>query len=149
MKINSIHAQSGVMLIEAMVGALIFLVGIIALMGMQAAAMSTTSEAKYRSDAAYYASQIISRIWTDRTNVAGYHTCSGGVVNQEVTYWRAEVAASLPGASAVSNLPSVCVVSSAGGFDITVTVFWSKPGDVNAGAPVQHKFTAVSRVDFN
>lgn len=57
--------QSGVMLLEALIGVLIFSIGIIAMMGLQANALATVSETKYRSEAAFLAEQFISDIRND------------------------------------------------------------------------------------
>ena len=47
--------QRGATLLEALIGILIFSVGILALVGMQALAIKHMSDAKYRSDAAFFA----------------------------------------------------------------------------------------------
>ena len=60
--------QSGVMLIEALIALLIFSVGILGIVGMQSAAVQASGDAKYRSDAALLANQLIGRMWvSDRT----------------------------------------------------------------------------------
>ena len=43
------------MLLEALIAILIFSMGILALMGMQATAINTVSESKYRSNAGFLA----------------------------------------------------------------------------------------------
>jgi len=67
------------MLLEALIGILIFSVGILALIGMQATAMRATIDAKYRSEASFLANEVIGRMWVDRANLASYATasCSG------------------------------------------------------------------------
>ena len=55
-------AQQGVMLIEALVAILIFTLGIVALMGLQANSMKQMSDAKYRTDASYLANCIETRL---------------------------------------------------------------------------------------
>src|SRR3990167_3668994 len=54
--------QRGVFLIEALLGILIFSLGILSLVAMQTAAVSAQSDARYRIDAANLADQIISEI---------------------------------------------------------------------------------------
>ena len=70
-------SQNGVILIEALIGILIFSIGILALIGMQAAAMKNTTDAKYRSEAAFLANQIIGQMWVDRANLAQYDDAAG------------------------------------------------------------------------
>ena len=47
--------QQGVVLLEAMIAILIFSVGVLAIVGLQAAMIKNTSESKYRADASYIA----------------------------------------------------------------------------------------------
>lgn len=64
--------QSGALLLEALIAILLFSLGILSLVGMQAAAIGNVSEAKYRSDASFLANQLIGQIWVNRTNIADY-----------------------------------------------------------------------------
>lgn len=60
-------------LIEAMVAVLVFAVGVLAMIGMQALAVKTASDAKYRADAAYLANQLIGVMWAeDRSALTTY-----------------------------------------------------------------------------
>ena len=148
MKTKFHRGQQGVMMIEALVGILIFAVGIIGLMGLQSAAIANTVEAKYRSDAAFYANQIIGAMWVDKVRVAVspslYDTSNPlAIANTELQAWKASVQASLPQATG-ALAPSVAVVNNLGGYDVTVTVFWQKPGQSDS-----HKFLTVARIDYN
>ena len=55
--------QHGMMLIEALMAILIFSLGILGLVGVNALAVSSQSDAQYRSDANKFATQIINQIW--------------------------------------------------------------------------------------
>ena len=68
---KSHKSQSGVLLIEAMVAILIFTIGVIALMGVQAAAVRSNSDAKIRMDAEFFADQLISEMSVDGRDTAG------------------------------------------------------------------------------
>jgi type IV pilus assembly protein PilV len=114
------------MLIEALIGLLIFSLGILALIGMQAVAMQYTIDAKYRSEAGFLANQIIGAMWTDRANLADYDTSSGSGTTLR-TAWISQVQQTLPQATG-SNVPEIDVV----GNQVTVTVRWLRPGDVSA-----------------
>jgi type IV pilus assembly protein PilV len=140
------QGQQGVMLIEALVGILIFAVGIIALMGLQSAAITNTIEAKFRSDAAFFANQIIGKMWVDRANVVNlsYDTTNAGASgNAELQAWKTAVQNTLPQATGALS-PTVRIVNSNAGYDVTVTVFWQKPGQADS-----HKFMTVARLDYN
>lgn len=59
------HHQKGVMLLEALIGVLLFSIGIIAMMGLQANALATAGETKYRSEASFIAEEFISDMRND------------------------------------------------------------------------------------
>ena len=62
--------QQGVMLLEALIAILIFSIGILAIVGMQATAVRTVTESRSRAEAALYANQLLGQIWTDAINAA-------------------------------------------------------------------------------
>ncbi len=64
--------QSGMMLLEALIGILIFSIGILALVAMQTAAVSAVSDAQYRVEAVNLASEMLAQVWTtvDRSSDA-------------------------------------------------------------------------------
>jgi type IV pilus assembly protein PilV len=61
-------SQQGVVLLEALIAILIFSMGILALVGLQANMLQNTSSAKYRADASYLAQQKIGQMWADPAN---------------------------------------------------------------------------------
>ena len=115
-------SQGGVALLEALVGILIFSVGILALMGLQAQSIRNTVEAKYRNEAAYLANRIVGQMWVDRTNIAAYDTDGGANLN--LVAWRNQVAAALPAIDVAAN-------------QVTVTIFWRMPGADSATRQLQ------------
>jgi type IV pilus assembly protein PilV len=70
--------QSGAMLLEALIAILIFSLGILAIIGLQAQSIRNSAESKYRSDASYLANQLIGRMWVDRANLDTYSHNPGG-----------------------------------------------------------------------
>jgi type IV pilus assembly protein PilV len=122
-------AQQGVMLIEALVAILIFSLGIIAIMGLQANSIIQVSQAKFRTDASYLANQIIGKMWIDQDNLGSYATAgSAGRLT-----WDTQVAATLPqGAGTI-------VVN---GTRVTVTINWRQPDDV-----VTRRYFAVATIN--
>lgn len=65
--------QSGVVLIEALIAILIFSMGILALVGLQAAMIKNTTDNKLRADASFIAQEQLSRIWAgNHDNLAQY-----------------------------------------------------------------------------
>lgn len=122
MKIASRRRQNGVMLIEALIGILIFSLGILALLGMQATAMRATMDAKYRSEAGFLANEIIGVMWVDRANLNSYATasCAGYTACND---WLTRVGTLLPQTGA--NAPTIAIA----GQEVTVTVRWQRPGE--------------------
>ena len=143
------HGQAGVMLIEALIGILSFSIGILALIAMQATAISNTTESRYRTEASFLANQIIGQIWVDRgtnnANIAAYDTTSGAGTTARAA-WITKVASTLPGVTAGgTNSPTIAVSAVGGAQQVVVTVFWKRP---DANAPTRN-FTAIAQIAGN
>jgi type IV pilus assembly protein PilV len=143
--------QHGSALLEALIAILIFSMGILALMGLQAASIKNSSDAKYRADAAYLANQIIGQVWVDRTNIANYAHRTGGAAcaptgansgNANVTAWLAQTADLLPGADSTKQQIVIGAVTATNAYPVTVTVCWQGPQDASS-----HNF--VARAEIN
>ena len=128
--------QDGVMLLEALIGILIFSIGILALLGMQATAMRATVDAKYRSEAAFLANEIIGIMWVDRANLTSYGG-TGCASYAQCNAWLTRAQGLLPNATG-ANAPTITIA----GQQATVTIFWQRPGDT---AVSQH--TAVAQIN--
>ena len=135
MQAPSRRRQGGVMLLEVLIGILIFSIGILAMLGMQAIGMRNTVEAKYRAEASYLANQIVGTMWVDRANPAGSlcvrydDSGTGAATNTSRTDWVNVVQQRLP--QAATYTPSIVVTSGncAKGAQVTVTVRWLRPGE--------------------
>jgi type IV pilus assembly protein PilV len=135
MKTTSRHslrkAQSGVMLLEALIGILIFSIGILSMVGMQAMSIRLASDSRDRADASNLASQLVGDMWLHRTTLANYQYSGTGTAPAPLTAWIAQVNATLP--NAASTPPIVTVgASSLGasvGTETTVTIQWQNPTD--------------------
>jgi len=121
------RSQAGVMLIEALIGILIFSIGILALIGMQGAAIRNTTDARYRSEASFLANQIIGQMWVDRSNLALY-TTSGYAPRDS---WVTNVATTLPGIDVPSNTLTPTIAVGAEN-EVTVTIRWQQPGETTS-----------------
>ena len=125
--------QRGATLLEALIGILIFSIGILALVGMQALAIKHMSDAKYRSDAAFLANEIIGQMWVNRASLGTYAYAGAGAPPLAIDSWVTSIQNALPGVTAAANLPIITVA----GTTVTVTVFWKIPG----GADVHRHIT--------
>jgi type IV pilus assembly protein PilV len=137
MNIKLQKRQKGSMLLEALIAILIFSMGILALMGMQATAINTVSESKYRSDAGFLANRIIGQIWADRASIGTYacNPCTTSNGNVDTRAWATEIqsgALQLPGVTDAANQPTITLGASN---QVQVQVFWRTP---NATAQRNH-----------
>lgn len=115
-------AQEGVALLEAMIAILIFSIGILAIVGLQAAMIKNTAEAQYRAEASYIAQARIGQIWADPENAASYVETDTDISNL------------LPNGRRTVTQPN------AGEFMVTVT--WQQPGPT----PVTRTFVTTARI---
>lgn len=122
-KRTSRRAVRGVALIEALVGVLIFALGIIGLVGLQVAMTRAQGAAKIRADANNLGSEVIGIMWADRANLQKYNgaACESYDPCQE---WTDKVAAALPGGEATLSYDAAT-----GGVGIEIT--WSSPAEGN------------------
>lgn len=128
---RAFRGQHGVVLIEVLVAILLFMVGVLALVGLQASMTQAQTASKVRADAGYLANELIGVMWSDVAHITSYATasCAGYVRCND---WAAKVAQSLPsGTSAVT-------VQASG--DVTVTITWTMP---NGGT---HNYTTRTTV---
>lgn len=134
--------ERGFVLIEALVAVAIFSFALLGLMGMQALSIKNNADAKFRADAAYFANQIIGKMWVDRTNITSYayrpaeNSCAISTTAPTYTAvsdWLADIAAALPGVStgsASSYKPQIIVDNTAlTSTTVTVTLCWRLPND--------------------
>ena len=137
------ESQHGVMLIEALIGILIFSIGILALIGMQGVAMKNTNDAQFRSEAAFLVNEIVGQMWVDYQNLASYDTTST-TPNTARDAWVLEVRKQLPNAPAptITVCPNAVAACAATSNQVTVTVKWKQPND-----PQLHQLQVTGRVN--
>lgn len=115
--------QSGIVLIEVLVAVLIFSTGVLAVIGLQAAAIANVTDAKFRVDASAVAERRIGEMWATQA----------GLVAGTVT-------------TAVPELPSGSMTttvagSATAGWAVTIAIAWTPPN-----ATAAHKFNTVARI---
>ena len=101
-------AQRGGSLIEALITVLIFSVGILGIVGLEAAKIKDTSDAKYRLDSSFIAQQRVGEMWADPNNLAAYVESN------------TDISGLLPSGTRTTTLPA------AG--QVRVVVTWQQPG---------------------
>lgn len=146
---SPLNRQSGIVLLESLIAILIFSLGILAIVGMQTMAVKQVSDARYRSEAAMLANQLLGQMWvSNRTASAlqtGFATGSAGY-----NAWLTDVKAVLPGVEGVSaNQPTVDVTSGGTPQDgtVTITIYWQAPSEATStGTPTPHKYIAIAQI---
>lgn len=112
--------QKGMVLLEALIAILLFSMGILALVGLQANMLQNTTASKFRADASYIAQQQIGTMWANPANAATY-------------------VGSITDISAVLPAGTLAVASPAAD-QYTITVTWTPPGDA------AHTFTTTASI---
>lgn len=116
---RSHRSIGGIALIEVLVAILIFMLGVLGLIGLQGSMTRAQTDSKFRADAAYLASELVGRMWSDVPNIgsyAGEDSCTA----TSCTEWRSKVATVLPGGAATITVSSLTG-------DVSIAVTWTMP----------------------
>ncbi len=116
---NLVENQKGMALLEGLIAILIFSLGVLSIVGLQAANLRQSTDAKYRLDASFLANQTLGRMWTDKSNLASY------AVTDEV----------------LAGLPNGMRTVTVEGKQVTVLVTWQMPGET-----VTHRHVVVTEI---
>jgi type IV pilus assembly protein PilV len=110
----------GFAMIEALVAILIFSIGVLGLVGLQISMSGAQTSAKFRSDAAYLANDLVGTIWADSTNLASYASanCSAYAPCKN---WELRMKDALPGSSHE--------ITTATTGDVTIRISWRVPNE--------------------
>lgn len=108
------------MLLEVLIALLIFAVGVLGIVGLQASMTRAQSASKFRGDAAYLAQEFVGTMWSDTTNLAQYTDTACGD-NPRCAAIKAKVANQLPAGTVAFAIDSVGV--------FTITIGWTVPGE--------------------
>lgn len=145
-------AQSGVFLLEALIGVLVFSIGVLAMVALASTAVAMQADAQYRAEAMNLAQRLSSDIWTgvDRTketvngaemsvvtatSLQQYQHAPGGSdcaftgadsTRQVVLDWADAVRAALPGSG---NGMQQIAVDAATSNQARITICWQAPTD--------------------
>lgn len=116
---TSRSAACGIALLEVLVALLIFTIGVLGLVGLQATMTRAQTQAQMRADAGHLANEAIGRMWSDATNIALYDAGSCAA-QARCLEWQKKVAQILPGGQGR-------ITANASG-QVSVSVTWTLPG---------------------
>jgi type IV pilus assembly protein PilV len=114
----------GISLLEVLVGLLLFSLGVLGMVGLQASMTQEQTAAKARADAAYLASELVGIMWTDKAHLSSY-TTAGCANYTPCADWQNKLAAQLP----QGTLNALSVDTSGGATDgnVSITIQWTAP----------------------
>lgn len=130
--------QQGFALMECLFAVLIFSVGILALLSLQATSIAESGSAKYRTDASMLANRLVGEMWSSNRATLASNFATGGA---SFNTWKTDVASALPSGDA-----TVTVTPTAGlaGNLVTIQVTWKAPSEPAAAA--RHNFTLLTQI---
>jgi type IV pilus assembly protein PilV len=143
------RAQHGAFLLEALIGILIFSLGVLGIVGLQAQAIRFTNDSEYRAEAVYLANSLISQMWGDKRDSlkANYDSPT----SPKYLLFKDEVHSRMIGAISPSaepvvkvdtpDLPAAVTKTSS---VVQVQIFWQMPGD-----SVLHNYTTTGVIGQN
>ena len=134
------HSQRGIMLLEGLIAILIFSLGILALVGMQATTLNHTSQTKYRLDASFLGNKLIGRMWADtNANMASYQ--NGGVqfgswftpeLNAYLPPGRSDATVTVTPFAATPGINAAGVLTAVTGYNVNIRIQWRAPNEDDA-----------------
>ena len=121
------QGQQGFALIEVLVSMVIFSLGVVGLIGMQARALQASTDAQDRNQAALLAQSLSSEMWVVKNTLLS---------DSVVSAWKSEIASSLPNGEG-------SVTQNTAGSDATISVKWLAPSrktSSSSGGDVKSQF---------
>lgn len=114
---HATRRSGGFVMLEALVAGLIFAVGVLGIVGLQASMTQAQTSSQFRGEATHLAGELIGLLWADLPGLTNYNTaqCAGYARCND---WANKVARTLPGAATV-------VAVNAGTGVVTISISWA------------------------
>lgn len=140
--------RRGFAMIEALIALLLFSLGVLGLVGLQASLTKATSQSRFRAEAAYLAQDLFGIMWADSSNLLAYNNCTA---QTRCKAWSDKVGAVLPSANVeihyCSETDTAAACKDDGGNPapgrVTVLIEWTAAGEG------RHQFTTSSSINPN
>lgn len=118
-------SMAGYVLLEALVGLLIFSLGLLGLIGFQASAMKIASDSRFRTEAAMLADELIGKMSMSKISTVQTDYPTGGTKFNDWFDNRVKGGSKLPGAAATVTFATANTNATV---LTTVTISWDLPG---------------------
>lgn len=149
---NFAHHQQGVMLLEALISILIFSIGILAIVALQANSIKLASDSKYRADANLLSNELIGQMWLAHSSPSFATAFTTG--GASYVAWVSSVAATIPTTGASSPAVTIVAGSAIPGLPaassptsvVTIDIYWSVPGETPNMATTSHHYSTVTQI---
>ena len=155
---SPVARQRGGFLLEALIGILIFTLGVLGLVALQARAIGYSSDTQYRGEAAYLANAYISKMWADsRANLHGPIRRSGRAGVRRLRGRGRAASRRCPDGDDHAS-PRRRHADPPGGAGmalndnstlVTIVINWQQPANERSAAPVTHNYTISSVLGLN
>ena len=136
-----VRGERGYVLLEALVALLIFSLGLLGMIGFQAASTRIATDSRFRTEAAILADELISKMSVDKRAVVVseyvYESPGGGGASTHAWFTkRVKEASKLPNPKAKVEVIKGNAVDT---FAVTVTIEWDLPNSGGSGAVADRK----------
>jgi len=134
--------QTGAYLLEALIGILIFALGVLGIVGLQAASLRATTDAALRAEAVFAAYQLLGQMWADDEAqlVANY---SSAFNQQPYKDFAAQLKAAQGGAWVADPavvFDAVAAPSQTSHY-VVINIQWQSPDPTQVGQKLFHTYT--------
>lgn len=110
--------QKGIFIVDAMIGLIIFTIGVLGILKFQGETIVATSQSQYRITASFLADSLINSMWLERDKVATFTSN-----NPSYNNWLTQVNNNLPGS--LTNEPVVTITDEGNNiYHIQVEIKW-------------------------
>ena len=82
--------QQGAILLEGLIAILLFSMGILAIVGLQAAAIKTVADSQYRLQASFLANRLVAQMWANTADISSYVVPGGADADARYRIERAQ-----------------------------------------------------------
>lgn len=130
------RAQSGIVLLEALLAIVMLAIGLLGTIGLQARAYSALSDAGMRAEATIAADKLLGVMGNDQLNLAQYALADNATPGTRLQAWYAETRTFIPGARVVVGVtPSADLTRT----EVVITIRWTRK---DGGPENTHAVTA-------